>query len=104
LCTSARLARLWFASEVLATVPAINLTGTGIDLHSNDTFLAHITYDGKNLNLTLTDVNTEAAWSHSFPVNIPAIVGATTAYVGFTGSTGEDTAVQQILNWTFTNP
>jgi hypothetical protein len=86
------------------TAPAIDLTGTGIDLHSGHLFAAHITSNGANLNLTLTDTMTQAAWSHSFPINIPATVGSNTAFVGFTGGTGGDTAIQQILNWTFTNP
>ncbi len=83
------------------TVPAINLAGTGINLHSGDSFLVQITYNGTVLDLTLTDLATQVTWSHSFPMNIPAIVGATTAYVGFTGGTGGEVAHQQILSWTY---
>jgi hypothetical protein len=88
------------------TVPAIDLTGTGIDLHSGHPFRAHIAYDyaATNLTLTLTDATTLATWSHSFTIDIPRTIGAVTAYIGFTGATGGDVAVQQILNWTFTNP
>lgn len=86
------------------TVPAVDLTGTGIDLHSGNPIAAHITYDGTNLHLTLTDTITLASWSHSFAINIPATVGGNTAYIGFTGGTGRDTAIQQILSWTFSNP
>jgi hypothetical protein len=85
----------------LPTVPAINLTGTGIDLHSGDAILAHITYDGTTLVLTLTDTVTLAHWSHSFAINIPATVGDNIAYIGFTGSTGAQTADQEILSWTY---
>jgi hypothetical protein len=35
-------------------------------------------------------------------VNIPAIVGGTTAYVGFTAGTGGTSAIQNILDWTYT--
>jgi Bacterial lectin/Legume lectin domain/Chitobiase/beta-hexosaminidase C-terminal domain len=83
------------------TVPAINLTGTGIDLHSGDYFNATITYDGANLTLTLTDGLTLATWSNTWVINIPAIVGGNTAYVGFTGGTGALTASQKLTYWTY---
>ncbi len=87
------------------TVPAINLTGTGIDLHSGDVFAAHVVYDGTTtLTLKVTDTVTQATWSHAFTVDIPKTIGSATAYVGFTGGTGAETATQQILTWTFTNP
>jgi hypothetical protein len=82
------------------TVPAIDLSSTGINLHSGDIILAQITYDGVHLNLTLTDTVTLATASHSFTVNIPGVVG-NTAYVGFTGGTGEQSSTQQILSWTY---
>jgi hypothetical protein len=86
------------------TIPAIPLTGTGIDLHSGHPFAGHIVYNGADLALTLRDTVTLATWSHSFPVNIPATVGAHTAFVGFTGGTGDLSATQQIFSWTFSNP
>jgi hypothetical protein len=79
----------------------IDLTGSGINLHSGDKMDAHITYDGTTLNLIITDLVTHAQFSHPFVVNIPAIVGGNTAYVGFTGGTGGETAIQQILNWSY---
>ena len=82
-------------------VPAINLSGTPINLHSGDSFAAHITYDGTDLTLTLTDSSTLGTWSHSWPINIPATVGGNTAYVGFTGGTGALTATQDINAWTY---
>ncbi len=82
-------------------VPAINLTGTGINLHSGDYFNTTLTYDGSNLTLTLTDAITLATWSHVFMVNIPAIVGGNTAYVGFTGGTGGQTSSQKLTSWTY---
>ena len=80
---------------------SIDLTGSGINLHSGDKMDANLAYDGETLTLTLTDLVTQATWSHPFVVNIPAIVGANTAYVGFTAGTGGLTSIQQILNWTF---
>jgi len=34
-------------------------------------------------------------------VDIPAALGATTGYVGFSGGTGGLTAIQEILTWTY---
>ncbi len=82
-------------------VPAINLTGTGIDLHSGDFMDAHITYDGVSLTMTLTDTITLASWSTSWTINIPSVVGSNTAFVGFTGGTGTNTASQKFTAWTY---
>ncbi len=79
----------------------MNLAGTGIDLHSDDTMLAEINYNGTTLTLDLTDRVTLTRWSHAFTVNIPAAVGGNTAYVGFTAVTGAATANQEILSWTY---
>ncbi len=83
------------------TVPAINLTGTGINLHSGDFMDAHITYNGTDLTMSLTDAVTLASWSTSWPINIPAIVGGDTAYVGFTGGTGGLSSSQKFTYWTY---
>jgi sugar lactone lactonase YvrE len=82
-------------------LPSVDLSGTGIDLHSSHLTHAHMSYDGTTLTLTLTDSVTMANWTHGFTVDLPQIVGYTTAYVGFTAGTGSSTAVQQILDWTF---
>ncbi|HME37714.1 MAG TPA: hypothetical protein VKG63_02030, partial [Steroidobacteraceae bacterium] len=58
-------------------------------------------YDGTTLTLTLTDTVTNASFTTSAPLNIPATVGGNTAYVGFTGGCGGMGAVQKILNWTY---
>ena len=60
-----------------------------------------MTYNGTNLNMTLTDAVTLATWSQSFAINIPAIVGGNTAYVGFTGGTGGLTSSQKLTSWTY---
>jgi hypothetical protein len=83
-------------------VNSVNLTGTGIDLHSGHVFNVGMAYDGTTLKVTITDTVTQAKATQSYVVNIPSVVGASTAYVGFTGSTGTHTAVQNILNWTYT--
>lgn len=61
---------------------------------------AHITYDGTNLMLVLTDTVTAASFTSTTALNIPSIVGSSTAYVGFTAGTGGLTMTADILNWT----
>jgi hypothetical protein len=55
------------------------------------------------MTVTLTDKVTGATVSETFTVNVASSVGASTAYVGFTGSTGAFTSVQNILDWQFVN-
>jgi hypothetical protein len=90
-----------YVNGAAPTVPAINLTGTGIDLHSDDTMAVHLTYDGTTLTMTITDQVTSASWSTSWTINIPGTIGSNTAYVGFTGATGGLASSQKVLTWTF---
>jgi hypothetical protein len=86
------------------TIPASDMTASGVTLRSGHVLHAHITYDGENLMLTLTDTVTSAAFTQTWAINIPSIVGAQTAYVGFTGSFGGGLSMTpDILNWTLTN-
>jgi Legume lectin domain/IPT/TIG domain/Chitobiase/beta-hexosaminidase C-terminal domain/Abnormal spindle-like microcephaly-assoc'd, ASPM-SPD-2-Hydin len=82
--------------------PAIDMTSSGVNLHSGDIMAVQLVYDGATLTMTITDTVTNATFSTSFAINIPATVGGNTAYVGFTGSTSRLTANQQILTWTYT--
>jgi hypothetical protein len=86
------------------TVPSVDLSSTGINLHNGDIMDAQLVYDGTNLTMTLTDTVTNGTVTEVFPVNIPSIVGGSTAYVGFTGSTGSLTATQNVLSWTYSAP
>jgi hypothetical protein len=85
------------------SIPAVDMTGSGIDLHSGDIFRVHMTYDGTNLAMTITDATTAAKFSITWPVNIPSTVGANTAFAGFTGATGGYTSNQNILSWTMSS-
>ena len=85
------------------TTPSINLTTSSINLHSGDVFQVVMSYDGTTLNVTITDETTNASASEAYTVNIPQVIGSGTGYVGFTGGTGGETAVQNILTWSF-NP
>jgi hypothetical protein len=91
----------FYTNGALPTVPAVDMTSSGVNLRSGDILHAHITYDGTTLTLTVTDTVTNASFTTSTAINIPATVGSNTAYVGFTASTGASTAVQNILNWTY---
>ena len=81
---------------------SINLNNTGINLHSGHVFNVAMGYDGTTLKVIITDTVTGATASQSYAVNIPSIVGGNTAYVGFTGGTGSQTATQNILSWAYT--
>lgn len=86
------------------TIPAVDMTSSGVLLKSGDTMQAHLTYDGTTLSMKLTDQVTGKSFSMSQSINIPQIVGGNTAFVGFTGSTGGLTAIQKILSWTYAIP
>jgi hypothetical protein len=81
--------------------PAIDLSSSGIDLHSGDTMAVHMAYDGTNLTMTITDAVVNATFTQTWPINIPAAIGGNLAYAGFTGGTGGLTASQKIETWTF---
>jgi hypothetical protein len=90
-----------YLNGVNPSLPFADLSSSTINLHSGDVFQAHVVYSGTTLTLTLTDTKTKNAVTEKFAVNIPAAVGDTTAYVGFTGSTGGGTATQDILAWSY---
>ena len=91
-----------FTNGAYPTIPATTLGG-GVDLHSGDVLRVHITYDGTTLTMTITDTVTNATFTTSWPINIPSTVGGNTAYVGFTGATGGQTATQDVITWTYSN-
>ena len=91
-----------YTGGVDPSTPAVDMTGT-VDLHTGDVMKVHMTYDGTNLAMTLTDSTTSATFSKTWAINIPSTVGGNTAYVGFTGGTGGYTALQQVLTWTMSS-
>jgi hypothetical protein len=80
---------------------SIDLSGTGIDLHSQDVFNVTLGYDGSTLTQTITDTSTGASFSHAYTVNIAALVGGNVGYAGFTGGTGGLTTVADVQTWTY---
>jgi hypothetical protein len=85
------------------TVPAIDMSASGLSLQSQDLMQATLSYNGTTLTETLTDTVTSATFTTSYAVNIPQVVGGSTAYVGFTGGTGGLTSVQDVHTWTLAN-
>jgi hypothetical protein len=93
----------FYTNGASPTMPATTL-GNGVSLLSGHPFSVHMVYDGTTLTMKISDTtNTALTFTTSWPVNIPAIVGGNTAYVGFTGATGGSTAIQEILSWTYSN-
>jgi Legume lectin domain/Chitobiase/beta-hexosaminidase C-terminal domain len=90
-----------YANGASPTVPATDMTSSGVILNSGDTMAVHITYDGANLVMSITDSSVNKTFTTSWPINIPQTIGGNTAFVGFTGGTGGLTASQKIETWTF---
>jgi hypothetical protein len=91
-----------YTDGALPTLPTVNLAPSGINLASGDSIVATITYSGTTLKMKLLDLVTNKTFTLSKTINIPSVVGAKTAYVGFTGGTGGLSASQKILTWTYT--
>jgi hypothetical protein len=83
------------------TSPAVDLTPSGIDLHCGHPLTVQLTYDGSTLQMKITDSTSAKSYTTSWAVNIPQLVGGSTAYVGFTAATGGSSSIQQIINWKF---
>jgi hypothetical protein len=93
----------YYSNGASPTIPATSMSGFGVTLNSGHIFHAHITYDGTNLKMVLTDTSTSASFTTTSAINIPSIIGAGTAHVGFTGaSSGGAGVTTDMLNWTLT--
>ena len=72
-------------------------------LYSGDPINVQLTYNGTTLSETLTDANNSTNTStFSYTVNLANVLGASTAYVGFTGADGATTSTQTIGNFSYT--
>ncbi len=76
--------------------PTIDLTPSGINLHSGDVFKVDLNYDGAILTENITDIATNKVFSKSYVINIPGAVGGNSAFVGFTAASGGATSTQDI--------
>jgi hypothetical protein len=91
---------LFFNGESPAGDPTKDVPLTGINLGSGDPLQITLAYNGTTLTETVRDTVTSATFTHDYLVNIPQTIGSSTAYVGFTGGTGGETSVQDVLAWT----
>jgi hypothetical protein len=87
-------------------VSSLDVTYAGINLQGGST-LADLAYNGTTLTVTLVAANSMGAplgMGHSwqFSVDIPAMAGGPTAYVGFTAASGpqpDQFGVQSLKSW-----
>ena len=91
----------FYTNGAAPTVPSLDLTSSGVNLHSGHPVHVHLTYNGTTLSLTLTDTVTHASFTASQAIDIPGTVGSNTAFVGFTAGTGGTVSTQEIVNWTY---
>ena len=70
-------------------------------MHGGHIFNVQMAYSGTVLTVVITDTVTNASATQSYNINIPSMVGGSTAYMGFTGGDGGATAIQNILSWTY---
>lgn len=79
---------------------------TGIDFHLGRLVRVVLTYDGvaKTLQESITDLTTRAVFNYTYPVDLSQyLTGGSTAYAGFTASTGGMSATQEIQSWSFSS-
>jgi hypothetical protein len=92
--------------ELTSTGPAGGYSATGsVNLGSGDPIKVGITYNGNEIALSLVDTTNSKSFTANItvgPLGIPSILGANTAYVGFTaGTDGTDFSLQTVSNFTF---
>jgi len=88
-----------FSSGGTGDVTSNTVALTGLTITNGHSFQVTLSYDGTTLSLTVKDLTTLTTFSHSWAVDIPTIVGGSTAYVGFTSGSFYG-GVQEISNWT----
>ena len=81
------------------TTPAVNLTPSGINLHSGHIMIAYVTYGSQFLTLELLDTVTGKQFTHDFHLPATDPFGASTVYAGFTAATHALTSRAQIGAW-----
>jgi hypothetical protein len=98
-----------FSTEVVTGGSAPTLTGasgvlnTSLGLTAGGTWnlLVNVKYNGTNLNYTITNTANSNSYTSNAPYNIPSLVGANTAYVGFTTGTGGLAEYCYLNSWNY---
>ena len=80
------------------------MTASGVVLRSGHVLHAHITYDGTNLTLVLTDTTTSKSFTDDVRDQYPIDRRVGNGLRGLYGGIGGLSMTTQILNWTLTNP
>ncbi|HEY8747700.1 MAG TPA: fibronectin type III domain-containing protein, partial [Tepidisphaeraceae bacterium] len=81
---------------------SLDMTSSGLLLRNGNVVQVSLNYDGTTVQQTVTDTVTHAVFTHSYAIDIPGTIGGTTAFVGFTASTGASTSTQNMLSWSYT--
>ena len=77
--------------------PGTSITlGNGINLQSQDLFSVSLTNNGSSITESIVDTSTGATFTTSFNVVIQQQIGSHTAFVGFTGGTGQHAATGSV--------
>jgi hypothetical protein len=90
----------WRTNGSLPFPNPYNPTGP-VNLASGNPIHVSLLYTGGVLRATFVESNTANTFTTNLAVNIPAMVGAETAYVGFTGGDGGVGSTQIVSNFTF---
>lgn len=72
-----------------------------VSLRANHEINGTVSYDGTVLSAVLTDLSSGDAFTKEFTVDIPGIVGDSTAYVGFTAGSGQAYGWQKIRSFSY---
>jgi Legume lectin domain len=87
----------------------ISMASAGINIQSGDVMSTTLTYNGTTMVESVTDTVTSANFTHTYTtdaygnaINLPSLVGANTAFVGFGASNGDATMDLNLLGWTYT--
>ncbi|HEX3999112.1 MAG TPA: autotransporter-associated beta strand repeat-containing protein [Pirellulales bacterium] len=80
-----------------------NINTSPVNIGSGDPINVVISYDGSStLTETLTDTVTSQTFSQTYTgQNLQSILGSSTAYLGFTGGTGGNNALQTVTNFDY---
>lgn len=86
------------------TVPSVDMSHSGVDLHSGHPIQVELSYDGTDLVETVTDIVTHAFFKTVYKsVNLPEILGTKDALVGFTAATGIGVDETNIFSWSYSS-
>ena len=74
-----------------------------VDVGSGRHIKVAVLYANGMAQVSLTDVEFAVTYTTTIAVNFPAVLGADTAYVGFTGATGGTPSTQTVTGFSFTS-